>query len=273
MPTPPDQNIPLIVYRPLRRLREDSRLNEPATGHQPPASPGSAPQWSVSEIKAHWQATDRGKGILNRRVVLVSCMPFLLSLLGALTMAETERPASGTAAARVAQAAAVRLHCAPEHLAVEGVPTRFFRSWTLWRADDGNRPPTAVFVATDAERTVPIDFDSGLAPLVSSEPVRLAEAEDAIEYTIAFLSMAKPLAFVLRSADDIPFLDKALRAKWGDIVRPPRTSGDENQRVVETWLFEAGNLLHAHFAIDSRGAIRPQIETVARGVGLDIATE
>jgi hypothetical protein len=200
-------------------------------------------------------------------------MPFLLSLLGALIMAETERPATGTAAARVAQAAAVRLHCAPEHVAVEEVPTRFFRSWKLWRADDGNRPPTAVFVATDTERAVPIDFDSGLASLVSSEPVRLAEAKDAIEYTIAFLSMTKPLAFVLRSADDVPFLDKALRAKWGDIVRPPRTSGDENQRVVEVWLFEAGDLRHAHFAIDSRGAISPQMETVARGVGLDIATE
>jgi len=188
-------------------------------------------------------------------------------------MAETESRAGGTGVAHVAQAAAPRLRCAVERIAVEEVPTRFFHTWKLWRADDGNRPPRAVFVATDPERAVPIDFDSGLVPLVSSEPVRLLKPEDAVEYTIAFLSMTKPLAFVLRSADDVPFLDKALLAKWADIVRPPRASGDENQRVVEAWLFEAGDILHARFVIDSRGAIKPQLETVARKVGLEITTE
>jgi hypothetical protein len=211
--------------------------------------------------------------LVSPLVVSVACPALVLSLLGTLIMAETERPAGETAAARVAQAAAVRLRCAAEHVAVEAVPTRFFHTWKLWRADDGNRPPRAVFVATDPERAVPIDFDSGLAPLVASEPVRLLRAEDAVEYTIAFLSMTKPLAFVLRSANDVPFLDKAFLAKWAAIVRPPRASGDENQRLVEAWLFEAGDILHARFLIDSRGAISPQMETVARGVGLDIATE
>ena len=188
-------------------------------------------------------------------------------------MADTRHTTNETVTARVAQAAAAPLHCAPEKVVATEIPSRFFRTWQFWRAEDSNVPPGVVFLATDAAKAVLVDTADSFTTIVSAEPVKLATADEAIAYVKFFLSLTKPLVYVLGSVDDVPFVTEAVRARRNASVRPPHAAADSAGYSVDAWLFDSGNLVRARFAITSSGAIRATLETVEQGAGLNISIE
>jgi hypothetical protein len=188
-------------------------------------------------------------------------------------MADTRHAADETVAARVAQAAATALQRAPENIAVTEIRARFFSTWQFWRAEDDDVPPGVVFLATNAAKTVRVDTADSLTTIVSTEPVKLESPDQAVEYVRFFLSLIKPLAYVLASVDDVPFVTDAVRARQSASVRPPHATADGAGYSVDAWLLDSGNLVRARFAVDARGAIRPTLETVEEKAGLNVLIE
>jgi hypothetical protein len=188
-------------------------------------------------------------------------------------VAEPRHTANEIVTARVVQAAAAALHRAPETVVAREIPARFFSTWQFWRAEDDDIPPSFVHLATHAGQTVRVDEADGFRTIVATEPLKLATPDEAVEYVKFFLSLTKPLVYVLASIDDVPFVTDGVRARQGANVRPPHAKADGAGYSVDAWLFDSGDLVRARFAIDSRGAVHPTLETVEGKAGLNVLIE
>jgi hypothetical protein len=174
---------------------------------------------------------------------------------------------------RAIQQVAREMEIAPGLLSARSLANPFFRSWTLWRVEDDATPPLVAFVATRGTDVKRLKLEEGFAPLVASEPVRLASNDDVLRYLELLLSVSKPMVDVLEGVGQVPGISEAHRAAWKDRIVPPAVRAAGNGHQVDAWLLDEGNLVQARFDIDARGQVKSDLKVAAPKIGVSIIIE